>query len=251
MKLEKHDVSPFKFCFDENQPLATTTRDHVQSQVAKEAELGQRRTNLGSDFGFVEPQEWVSERKSSVPGREGGGGAGAGDVVGKSEGKGSSSFGEEFNPINAIRTRLLEAGMGSDGVMPRRAELRAAGRRDIEDMISQAGGFVQVASVLGWRQKGKTKNRRPRGYWSDFVNVRREVEEFIFENSLDPALMPTRRQFERAGRYDIARLLRSTPGGSSGLAKRLGLRYDPYRGPHRVGNPRESSAKTRAKGGKQ
>jgi hypothetical protein len=55
-----------------------------------------------------------------------------------------------------------------------RAELRAAGRLDLEKAVTASGGFPEVAKELGWKLAYKSK--KPRGYWDDLNNMRREIE---------------------------------------------------------------------------
>ncbi|KAK3233777.1 hypothetical protein CYMTET_55942 [Cymbomonas tetramitiformis] len=114
----------------------------------------------------------------------------------------------------------LEKSYGGPGVMPRRAELRQAGRVDLEKAITAAGGFPAVANKLGWRLA--YKERKPRGYWTSLANVRLEIENVIEDLGTDPEMMPTRRELEGAGRYDILRAMDKW-GGSAGLASALGL----------------------------
>lgn len=74
-----------------------------------------------------------------------------------------------------------------------------------------------MAQGLGWRL---TYQRRPSGYWADLGNVRREVTDFIRDGGFDPGAMPARRDFERAGRKDLAKML-DRWGGPAELAKLL------------------------------
>jgi len=106
--------------------------------------------------------------------------------------------------------------------MPTRAELRAAGRQDLVKAVEGHGGFFKVADVLGLR--GSRAQERPRGYWQDLDNVRREVRAFQQEHSLDPGVLPTHGQFTAAARSDMARMMRKHWGGQEALAGTLGLR---------------------------
>jgi hypothetical protein len=93
----------------------------------------------------------------------------------------------------------------------------------LEQEVVDAGGFDSVAAQLGW-----TSNRRkPRGYWSDIANVRREILLFISENGLESGVMPSRPQLEKLGRFDIARAL-SKQGGAVEMARKIGLRAPQY-----------------------
>ena len=106
--------------------------------------------------------------------------------------------------------------------MPTRAELRAAGRQDLVKAVEGHGGFFRVADALGLR--GSRAQERPRGYWQDLDNVRREVRAFQREHSLDPGVLPAHGQFTAAARSDMARMMRKHWGGQEALAATLGLR---------------------------
>jgi len=126
--------------------------------------------------------------------------------------------------LPALRAALLAAGLGSTGVMPRREELRSCSSPNattLEYAISAAGGFKAVASALGWQLSYRDK--KPRGYWDRYENVRREIFGFIAENGLEPDVMPSRQTFIEAGRKDLAKLPERW-GGTASLAAELGLR---------------------------
>jgi len=106
--------------------------------------------------------------------------------------------------------------------MPTRAELRAAGRQDLVKAVEGHGGFFRVADALGLR--GSRAQERPRGYWQDLDNVRREVRAFQREHSLDPGVLPAHGQFTAAARSDMARMMRKHWGGQEALAATLGFR---------------------------
>mmetsp|Transcript_17545 Transcript_17545/g.43309 ORF Transcript_17545/g.43309 Transcript_17545/m.43309 type:complete len:487 (-) Transcript_17545:374-1834(-) len=136
-----------------------------------------------------------------------------------------------FDPMQSLRSQMLELGFGADGLMPRRAELRSAEAYVIEQAVVDAGGFEAVAGRLGW-----TNNRRkPRGYWSNLVTVEREVLKFISEHELEPGVMPSRPQFEEFGRFDIARSL-AKHGGPAVIAEKIGLLAPRYRPRKTVGS---------------
>jgi hypothetical protein len=124
----------------------------------------------------------------------------------------------------ALRAALLAAGLGTAGVMPRREELRGCGSPNattLEYAISAAGGFTAVASALGWSLAYREK--KPRGYWDRYDNVRTEILAFIAEQGLEPGVMPSRQAFVEAGRKDLAKLPERW-GGTASLAAELGLR---------------------------
>ena len=135
----------------------------------------------------------------------------------------SNSESSVIDPLHSIRSQMLALGFGSDGHMPRRSELRSLEAFALEQEVVDAGGFDSVAAQLGW-----TSNRRkPRGYWSDIANVRREILLFISENGLESGVMPSRPQLEKLGRFDIARAL-SKQGGAVEMARKIGLKAPQY-----------------------
>ncbi|KAK9813221.1 hypothetical protein WJX72_010952 [[Myrmecia] bisecta] len=58
--------------------------------------------------------------------------------------------------------------------MPTRRQLEAAGRADLVRDIQQAGGFLEVATLLGLRSR-----RRPIGYWDNADNLDQEMSHFV------------------------------------------------------------------------
>ena len=61
----------------------------------------------------------------------------------------------------SLNASYLEQGGWRHAVMPLRAELREAGRLDLEKAVAAQGGFAEVANALGWKLAYKTK--KPRG----------------------------------------------------------------------------------------
>lgn len=106
--------------------------------------------------------------------------------------------------------------------MPSAKYLRDAGRKDIDNAISNLGGYRKVASMLGWSPR---KSRRPTGFWDDFSNLRIELLRFI-ENSnlgLAPGLMPTLKQMRDRRRSDLVGAI-AQHGGVAAVAEKLNLR---------------------------
>lgn len=58
--------------------------------------------------------------------------------------------------------------------MPTRRQLEEAGRKDLVRLIIAAGGFLDVATTLGFRSA-----RRPPGYWENESNLDRELSMFV------------------------------------------------------------------------
>ncbi|KAG6557986.1 hypothetical protein Mapa_000165 [Marchantia paleacea] len=118
---------------------------------------------------------------------------------------------------------------GKEGVMPMRSELRLQKRVDLEKAITRMGGFSTVASKLNLCQQ-----RRPRGYWDNFQNVRNEIMQLQKECGMDLNYLPTRNALNNAGRPDVARALEKW-GGAQEVARLLGLkvRRVRYRSPRK------------------
>ncbi|KAG8061708.1 hypothetical protein GUJ93_ZPchr0003g18640 [Zizania palustris] len=114
--------------------------------------------------------------------------------------------------IEVLKSELQRfiAKYGQDGFMPKRKHLRLHGRVDIEKAITRMGGFRRIASIMNLSLS--YKNRKPRGYWDNLENLQEEIRQFQKSWGMDPAYMPSRKSFERAGRYDIARALEKWGG---------------------------------------
>ncbi|KAL6894419.1 hypothetical protein ACP4OV_008517 [Aristida adscensionis] len=109
---------------------------------------------------------------------------------------------------------------GQDGFMPKRKHLRSHGRVDIEKAITRMGGFRKIASIMNLSLS--YKNRKPKGYWDNLDNLHEEITQFQKNWGMDPSYMPSRKSFERAGRYDIARALEKW-GGVQEVSRLLSL----------------------------
>ncbi|XP_020260050.1 uncharacterized protein LOC109836542 isoform X3 [Asparagus officinalis] len=124
---------------------------------------------------------------------------------------------------------------GQEGFMPMRKQLRLHGRVDIEKAITRMGGFRKVANSMNLSLA--YKHRKPRGYWDNLENLQEEISRFQRSWGMDPAYMPSRKSFERAGRYDIARALEKW-GGLQEVSRLLSLE---------LRHPRRKSAPEREK----
>uniref|UniRef100_A0A0D9W158 Coenzyme Q-binding protein COQ10 START domain-containing protein n=1 Tax=Leersia perrieri TaxID=77586 RepID=A0A0D9W158_9ORYZ len=124
--------------------------------------------------------------------------------------------------IEVLKSELERfiAKYGQDGFMPKRKHLRLHGRVDIEKAITRMGGFRKIASIMNLSLS--YKNRKPRGYWDNLENLQEEIGRFQKNWGMDPAYMPSRKSFERAGRYDIARALEKW-GGVQEVSRLLSL----------------------------
>ncbi|BAT79259.1 hypothetical protein LR48_Vigan04g141700 [Vigna angularis] len=125
--------------------------------------------------------------------------------------------------IEVLKSELLQfiAEHGQEGFMPMRKQLRLNGRVDIEKAITRMGGFRKVATVLNLSLA--YKHRKPKGYWDNLENLQEEISRFQRSWGIDPSFMPSRKSFERAGRYDIARALEKW-GGLHEVSRLLSLK---------------------------
>ncbi|XP_051177158.1 uncharacterized protein [Lolium perenne] len=124
--------------------------------------------------------------------------------------------------IEVLKSELgtFIAKYGQNGFMPKRKHLRTHGRVDIEKAITRMGGFRKIASTMNLALS--YKNRKPRGYWDNLENLQDEIRRFQKNWGMDPSYMPSRKSFERAGRYDIARALEKW-GGIQEVSRLLAL----------------------------
>ena len=111
------------------------------------------------------------------------------------------------------------AAHGEPGVMPTKATLTAAGRGDLENAISRAGGQYATAQRLGLRP---ADTRRSPNHWADFANLERELRAFVEEPGR-PQRMPTLAELIVAGRFDLHYAVHRH-GGVRAVAERLGWR---------------------------
>ncbi|KAK6152962.1 hypothetical protein DH2020_012601 [Rehmannia glutinosa] len=125
--------------------------------------------------------------------------------------------------IEVLKSELLSfiSEHGQEGFMPMRKQLRKHGRVDIEKAITRMGGFRRIASLMNLSLA--YKHRKPKGYWDNLENLQEEINRFQRNWGMDPSYMPSRKSFERAGRYDIARALEKW-GGLHEVSRLLSLK---------------------------
>ncbi|RVX21281.1 hypothetical protein CK203_002156 [Vitis vinifera] len=125
--------------------------------------------------------------------------------------------------IEVLKAELLKFILehGQEGFMPMRKQLRKHGRVDIEKAITRMGGFRRIASLMNLSLA--YKHRKPKGYWDNLENLKEEITRFQRSWGMDPSYMPSRKTFERAGRYDIARALEKW-GGLHEVSRLLSLK---------------------------
>ncbi|KAJ9176997.1 hypothetical protein P3X46_012254 [Hevea brasiliensis] len=134
--------------------------------------------------------------------------------------------------IEVLKSELLKfiSEHGQEGFMPMRKQLRLHGRVDIEKAITRMGGFRRIATLMNLSLA--YKRRKPKGYWDNLENLQEEINRFQRSWGMDPSFMPSRKSFERAGRYDIARALEKW-GGLHEVSRLLALKV---RHPNRQAN---------------
>ncbi|XP_039031850.1 uncharacterized protein LOC120166681 [Hibiscus syriacus] len=125
--------------------------------------------------------------------------------------------------IEVLKTELQNfiSEHGQEGFMPMRKQLRLHGRVDIEKAITRMGGFRRIASSMNLSLA--YKQRKPKGYWDNLENLQEEIDRFQRSWGMDPSFMPSRKSFELAGRYDIARALEKW-GGLREVSRLLSLK---------------------------
>ncbi|XP_061354675.1 uncharacterized protein LOC133299256 [Gastrolobium bilobum] len=189
-------------------------RDYVENRNAsKSSVIFEQNTNSGrkivssgfqkvDDFGSAEGvsncnDRCESQQRSKVPGLQ--------------------------RNIEVLKSELLKfvAEHGQEGFMPMRKQLRLHGRVDIEKAITRMGGFRKIATILNLSLA--YKHRKPKGYWDNLENLQEEISRFQRSWGIDPSFMPSRKSFERAGRYDIARALEKW-GGLHEVSRLLSLK---------------------------
>lgn len=134
--------------------------------------------------------------------------------------------------IDVLKSELLKfiSEHGQEGFMPMRKQLRLHGRVDIEKAITRMGGFRRIATLMNLSLA--YKHRKPKGYWDNLENLQEEISRFQRSWGMDLSFMPSRKSFERAGRYDIARALEKW-GGLHEVSRLLALKV---RHPNRQAN---------------
>ncbi|KAK7318397.1 hypothetical protein RJT34_03097 [Clitoria ternatea] len=133
--------------------------------------------------------------------------------------------------IEVLKSELLKfiAEHGQEGFMPMRKQLRLHGRVDIEKAITRMGGFRKIATTMNLSLA--YKHRKPKGYWDNLENLQYEISKFQRNWGMDPSFMPSRKSFERAGRFDIARALEKW-GGLHEVSRLLSLKVRRRRSRH-------------------
>ncbi|KAG6595620.1 hypothetical protein SDJN03_12173, partial [Cucurbita argyrosperma subsp. sororia] len=145
------------------------------------------------------------------------------DVNGRSSPRSRPKIPGLQRDVEVLKAEVLKfiSEHGQEGFMPMRKQLRMHGRVDIEKAITRMGGFRRIASLMNLSLA--YKHRKPKGYWDKFDNLQEEINRFQKSWGMDPSYMPSRKSFERAGRYDIARALEKW-GGLHEVSRLLSLK---------------------------
>ncbi|MBN2475903.1 MAG: hypothetical protein JXB62_14925 [Pirellulales bacterium] len=107
---------------------------------------------------------------------------------------------------------------GRPGVMPTLAELRDAGHGGLVSAVHQYHSDVyEVARRLGLAPPNK-----PKGYWKDFANVRRELLAFIARHGI-AGMMPTEGELRQTGHSSLTFAICQYHGDFYQVARRLNL----------------------------
>lgn len=110
--------------------------------------------------------------------------------------------------------------VGEPGTLPTQETFRRMNRHDLINAIHRRfGGLESLARELKWKLSTDSK---PRGYWKDFGNLTRGIEEFI-RDSGQLGQMPSKHQLLNAGQVGIAYAIEKHFGGYPAVAERLGL----------------------------
>ncbi len=64
--------------------------------------------------------------------------------------------------------------------------------------------------------------RKPRGYWENQDNLKREIGTFLERQGRSPTVLPTKKELDKSGRFDLSYAIRRN-GGYLECAKRLGM----------------------------
>ncbi|KAJ4717344.1 Cyclase/dehydrase family protein [Melia azedarach] len=172
------------------------------------------------------------------------------EIVKLSDSNGPNSFKQRprvpglQKDVEVLKAELLKfiSQHGQEGFMPMRKQLRLHGRVDIEKAITRMGGFRRMASLMNLSLA--YKHRKPKGYWDNLENLQEEISRFQRSWGMDPSFMPSRKSFERAGRYDIARALEKW-GGLHEVSRLLSLKVrHPNRHAHTAKDKKVDSVET-------
>lgn len=112
-----------------------------------------------------------------------------------------------------------EAGVADAKRMPTSRELRAEGRRDIDNAVSKSGGYYAVAAKLGFVM---TSSKRVPGFWAEFSTLEEGIKSYLESADIAEGLMPTLKELREARRSDIVEAIEKH-GGVLNVAERLGL----------------------------
>jgi len=117
--------------------------------------------------------------------------------------------------------KQYQAANGDAGDMPASSMLRKNGLSSLNDAIGRFGGVQEVAGRLG------LACGKPRGYWKDYGNTRKEFEDFLAlwrKSQEDANAVPTQEMIRKAGRQDLISAMQ-LHGGMQRFAHDLDLTF--------------------------
>ncbi|MBD1863042.1 MULTISPECIES: transposase [Trichocoleus] len=148
-----------------------------------------------------------------------GGYAAVAEKLGLIYGKKTYGYWLEFSNLEHELVAFIEH-HGTPGVMPTKEEIQAV-EPSLSWAIGQHGGFLQVAQRLNLKL---SYSRKPRGYWRNLDNMKREILEVVEQLGQIEKTMPTHEELTRIGRKDLINAIASN-GGWASVGKRIGLPY--------------------------
>jgi len=127
----------------------------------------------------------------------------------------------DFANVEAEIRQFLHIHEPDSGEMPSTSKLRKNGLSSLADAISRFGGVQDVAGRLS------LACGKPKGYWQDYANTRKEMEDFLAlwrSTQEDPNTVPTQLMIRKAGRQDLISAMQ-LHGGMQRLAVDLDLTF--------------------------
>eukprot|EP00172_Hildenbrandia_rubra_P003524 Plantae.Rhodophyta-Hildenbrandia_rubra.ctg57646.p1 GENE.Plantae.Rhodophyta-Hildenbrandia_rubra.ctg57646~~Plantae.Rhodophyta-Hildenbrandia_rubra.ctg57646.p1 ORF type:complete len:355 (+),score=50.91 Plantae.Rhodophyta-Hildenbrandia_rubra.ctg57646:218-1282(+) len=128
--------------------------------------------------------------------------------------------------------------------MPTQQEVVRAGRHDLAGAVKRNGGWVKTAKDLEWKSSSiarprslyltfcmepKTSFMKPFRYWNSFENIRKEVEAYVKERSMNEdsdgasVYFPTAKELRDNGKTGLLRAIYKH-GGAGAVALKLGMK---------------------------
>jgi Protein of unknown function (DUF559) len=190
------------------------THESIDAAVKGFLRLTQTEGMMPSDFELREAGR--DDLSNAIP-RHGGGMAATAERLGLDPRQQAPGFWEGENVIDDALLRFI-AEYGTPGMMPTQDDLRKAGRNDLAIAISRFGGGWHVISS---RLELETAEEFPKGYWSDFENVKTEIRAYN-ERRGRPGEMPMKLDLDYSGQFSLCKAIDKF-GGYPAVAAKLRL----------------------------